>query len=161
MKTCPNCHFENPDESAFCSNCGAPMNGQPAYQPPCQPMPKPWDHTEDYEEEDILSHRLLALSCYVLGIPGILIALLAGKESQYLQFHIQEALKFSIVDVILGFLGILLCWTFVVPIAAGVLLAILLISRAIAIVDVCRNKVMEPFLIRSLKFLSAEPTANA
>lgn len=151
MKTCPNCGTENNDNSAFCSNCGAPMNGQPAYQPPVKPSP--WDHTAEFDEKDISENKIFALSCYALSVPGILIALLASPKSPYTAFHVREALKFVILNVVLGLVAGLLAWTVLAPIAAGILAVILLVVRAISFVDVCRGKALEPWLIRHLSFL--------
>ncbi len=151
MKNCPNCNAENEDNSAFCCNCGAPMNGQPAYCPPVKP--NPWDHTADYDADDIADTKLFAMCCYLLSVPGILVALLARPKSRYLEYHIRLSLKFMILNIILGLIMGLLAWTVVVPIAGAVCMAILLVLRAIVFVDVCRGKAADPWLIRSIPFL--------
>ena len=153
MKTCPNCHAENPDESGFCASCGAPMNGQPAYQPYAEPTVSPFDHTRDYEPEDISENKILAMASYLLGLPGILLALLAARDSKYNLFHVHQALKITVLEVLMVLFCGVLCWTIVVPVVCGILLLILLVLRVIAFIQVCQGKVMEVWLIRKLKFL--------
>ena len=154
MKNCPNCHAENPDEAGFCASCGAPMNGQPAYQPYTEPAISPFDHTKDYEAEDIAKNKVLAMCSYLLSLPGVLLALLAGRDSQYNLFHVRQALKITVLEVLMGLFSALLCWTIVVPVVCGILLVILLVLRIIAFVTVCQGKATEVWLIRSLKFLN-------
>ena len=153
MKNCPNCNFENPDESSFCTNCGAPLNGQPAYQPQYEPAPNPYDHTDDIEEADIRSNKLFAMCCYLLGPVGVIIGLLAARDSRFLRFHIRQSLGFVILNVILSLVMGLLVWTILVPIAGGVLMAILLVVRAAAFVDAARGKAVDAWLLRSFSFL--------
>ena len=153
MKTCPNCHAELDDSNAFCSNCGAPLNGQPQYQPPMEPIINPYDHTEDYEETDIQANRLYAMLCYLLGPVGVIIALLAGSGSAYLKFQMRNALRFIVLEAVTLVLTLVLCWTFVVPILGGIGMALILVAKVIAFVEVCRSKVMDPWLIRSISFL--------
>lgn len=154
MKTCPNCHFESPDEAAFCPKCGAPMDGQPAYQPEFVPKVNPYDHTKDFEAQDIADGKLYALSCYLLSVAGILIALIGAKDSPYVRFHLRNSLKIILCNAALALVSALLCWTIVVPIAGAVFMAILFVVRLVAVVDVCKNQAIEPWLIRSLKFLN-------
>ena len=154
MRNCPNCNFENPEESAFCSRCGAPMNGQPAYQPQYQPIPSPWDHTKDYDEQDIHENKLYAMSCYLLSVVGILISLFAAPDSAYVKFHIHQAMKLTILEMLVGLLSAILCFTVIVPIAGAVLELILVIVQLVAFADVCRNKAVEPWLARNMKFLN-------
>ena len=153
MKNCPNCHAENPDEAGFCASCGAPMNGQPAYQPYVEPTVSPFDHTKDYEPEDISQNKVLAMASYLLGLPGILLALLAARDSKYNLFQVHQALKIAVLEVLMGLFTVVLCWTVVVPAVCGILLLLLLIIRIIAFIQVCQGKVMEVWLIRKLKFL--------
>ena len=63
------------------------------------------------------------------------------------------------ITLILLLLVILLCaaalfFTIIVPIAAGVCMAILEVIRIIAFFQVCGNKAKEPAIIRSLGFLN-------
>ena len=151
MKNCPICNAPNEENAAFCANCGAPLNGQAGYQPPYQVSP--WDHTAEFSPEDISKNKIFAMSCYLLSALGILIALLAGQKSEYSMFHVRQALKFTIVDILLGIVMALLFWTILVPIVGGILMLVLLVVRIIAFFDVCRGRAVEPWLIRSLSFL--------
>ena len=154
MKNCPNCQAENPDEAGFCASCGAPMNGQPAYQPYTEPAISPFDHTKDYDGEDIAQNKVLAMSAYLLGLPGILLALLAARDSKYNLFHVHQALKITVLEVLMLLFTGVLCWTFVVPAVCGILLIVLVVLRILAFITVCQGKAIEIWLIRNLKFLN-------
>ncbi len=151
MKNCPNCNAANDDSAAFCSNCNAPLNGQPVYRPSV--TANPWDHTADYDKQDIADTKIFALCCYLLSVPGILISLLARPKSRYLEYHIRLSLKFMLLNVALGLVMGALAWTVVVPIAGAILMAVLLVLRVIAIIDVCQGKAVDPWLIRNIPFL--------
>ena len=164
MKICPTCGGQNGDENRFCTFCGttlpeAPMpaapNAFPAYyQPAAAAAVDSFDHTNEFEEADIRSNKLYAMIMYLLGLVGIVIALLGAKESAYVQFHVKQNLKFCIVEMLLGFCAAFLIFTFIVPIAAGVCITILEVIRIIAFFQVCGNKAKEPAIIRSLGFLN-------
>ncbi|MEE3474361.1 MAG: hypothetical protein VZQ79_03370, partial [Ruminococcus sp.] len=85
----------------------------------------------------------------------IIIALLAksSDNSAYLRFHIKQMLSILITQVLIGFATGVLCWTCIVPIAGGGLLAFLYIVQIICFINVCRNKSIEPLLVRKLGFL--------
>ena len=152
MRNCPNCNFPNPDESAFCTNCGAPLNGQPAYQPTF--VPNPYDHTGDFDEKDIKDNKLFAMCGYLFSVGGILLALLAAKDSPYTMFHVRQALKFAVLNLLITLAMGVLAFTFVVPAAGIVLLVMLLVVRFVAFVNVCKGKAIEPWLVRSMSFLN-------
>ena len=84
----------------------------------------------------------------------IAIALLGAKESPYVQFHLKQNLKFCIVELLLSLCAAVLFFTFIVPIAAGICMAILEVIRVIAFFQVCGNKAKEPAIIRGLGFLN-------
>lgn len=158
MKTCPNCHAQMDDQVAFCSQCGAKMDGSAGNVKPQQPVPQaprvdPYDHTAEFQEKDIADHKLFALAAYVMGVFGVIVALLAGRNSEYLMFHVKQAIKFTIVSAALTIVIATLFWTVIVPIAGGVALAALLVIRIITIVQVCMGKAKEPCFLRDLKFL--------
>ena len=152
MKNCPNCQAPLEDNAEFCSNCGAPLNGQPAYQA-AVPYVDPWDHTGDYDAKDISDNKIFAMTSYLLSVLGIVIALLAAQKSEYVMFHVRQALRFTIVELLVGLASLLLCWTVIAPFAGFVMMIILLVARIMAFVDVCKGKVRDPWLIRSLTFL--------
>ena len=162
MKICPNCGGQNGDENRFCTLCGTQLpvvaqpapNAFPTYYQPAAPAPDPFDHTNEFEEADIHGNKLYAMVMYLLGIIGIAIALLGAKESPYVQFHLKQNLKFCIVELLLSLCAAVLFFTFIVPIAAGICMAILEVIRVIAFFQVCGNKAKEPAIIRGLGFLN-------
>lgn len=160
MKTCPNCHAQMDDKVTFCSQCGAKMDGaaSTANANPQQPQQKvpfvdPYDHTAEFQAKDIADNKLFALVAYVMGTLGIIMAMLVNRNSEYLMFHVKQAVKFTLVSVALGLVTAVLFWTVIIPILSGIALAGLLVIRIISIVQVCMGKAKEPFLIRNLKFL--------
>lgn len=168
MKVCPICHSQNGDDSYYCTMCGnrlpddiQPMPYQPqaqqtSYQMPYQqpiPVYNPYDHTAEFEAQDVAKNKLYAMVMYLLSVVGILIALLGAKDSAYVQFHLRQSLKFVIVETLLGLLAGLLFFTIIVPIAAGVALAVVEVIRFITFFQVCGGKAKEPAIIRSLGFL--------
>ena len=162
MKICHCCTAQLEDDALFCRNCGAPQNDEsklpvqspPAYQPPAQPKKDPFDHTEEFDPADIASGKLWAMCVYLLDIAGIFLVLLGAKESPYAMFHLRQGLKFTVVEMLLGIAAALLFWTFLVPIAAGVALAALLVIKAICFIQVCQGKAKDAVIIRGLKFLN-------
>lgn len=90
---------------------------------------------------------------YLMGVIGIIYALLAGKDSKYVAFHVRQALKFEVVTILLGIVMALLCWTIIVPIVGGVCMAIVLVLKVICFFQICSGKAKEPAIIRSLGFL--------
>ena len=156
MKNCPVCNAQLNDEAAFCTQCGTPLRDgqgpeaqaapqsegnpapgaapQAAYQPPQQnpaqaaPYVDPYDHTKEFSAQDISDNKVFAMLMYLTGWIGIIIALLASKESRYVAFHLRQALKIEVVGI-------------------------LLVLRIISFFQICGGKAKEPAIIRSLGFL--------
>lgn len=112
-----------------------------------------YDHTDQFDPEDISENKVTAMAAYLLGPLGVIIALLAGQDSPYAAFHMRQGLKFVVVEALLTVISLLLCWTLIVPAVASVLALILGVVKIIAFVSVCKGRAVEPAIIRSLKFL--------
>lgn len=181
MKICPKCQNQMDDSAVFCTACGAQYvspepqntanqephqpnntnnaNNNGAVPPPVQPYAQPYvpydpfDHTAEFDKKDIADNKLYAMLIYLLGSTGIIIALLAAKDSPYVKFHLKQGIKFLIVTMILSLIMVVLFWTFIVPIIGGVLIMALTVMQVICFCQVCSGKAKEPALIRSLKFL--------
>lgn len=125
---------------------------QPSYAPPA-PVYDPYDHTREFDAADISNNKVFAMSIYLLGLFGIIVALIASHDSPYVAFHVRQGLKFEIVEVILAVITTVLCWTVIVPIAAAVALVILFVLRVIMFISICKGQAKEPGIIRSLGFL--------
>lgn len=165
MKSCPNCHSQARDDATFCPVCGTmfdtiptlPTHPEPVYTPPtAQPAPAfdAHDHTSEFDAADITENKLPSMLVYLLGVLGMVIALLYPNVSPYRKFHIRQAMKFTVCEILLGLVAAVLCWTFVVPFGAGIALTVLTVIKAITFVQVCRGKAKDPAIIRSLKFLN-------
>ncbi len=90
---------------------------------------------------------------YIMGTIGIIIALLAGTKSAYTAFHVRQALKFVVVNIIFAVLALVFCWTVIVPIACGVMYLVLFVIKIICFFQICGGKAKEPAIIRDLGFL--------
>ena len=156
MKYCPKCGAQMEDNALFCPNCGnnAQPNGSPNQAPVyAAPEPDPFDHTGEFDAKDISENKVLCMLVYLMGAIGIIYALLAGKDSKYVAFHVRQALKFEVITILLGIVMALLFWTIIVPIVGGVCLAIVLVLKVICFFQICSGKAKEPAIIRSLGFL--------
>lgn len=157
MKICPNCGAQLADTAMFCGNCGTTVGaptggGAPVYAPPA-PMYDPYDHTSEFEAKDISENKIIAMLVYLMGWLGILIALLAAPTSKYAAFHLRQALKFTVVEILMGLITAFTFWTIIVPIVAGVMYVVLFVIKIIAFFQICSGKAKEPAIIRSLGFL--------
>ena len=112
-----------------------------------------WDHTDEFKAEDISRNKVTAMAAYMLGAIGVVIAVLAGKDSPYADVHMRQGLKIAIVEAVLAVISVLLCWTLIVPGAAAVCMVILMVVRLICFVSVCKGRAVEPPILRSFGFL--------
>lgn len=126
---------------------------QPVQQYPVQPAYNPADHTADFAPEDISNNKVTAMAAYMLGMLGIIIALLAAPESKYAGFHSRQALKLEIVTTLLAIVSVILCWTFIIPILGGLAMAAVFVIRIICFFQVCGGKAKDAPLIGMLPFL--------
>ena len=171
MIKCPNCKNEVTKEAVFCPVCGNALNTIPGYDPdfhperkadpvpsypvytPIQSIPDPFDHTGEFEQEDILENKLVAMLVYLLDFVGIIIALLMGTHSSYIHFHIRQSMKYTVLEILVVLASLVLCWTFIVPIAGAVALVALSVIKFLSFIQVCKGEAKEPAIIRSIGFL--------
>lgn len=124
-------------------------NGMPYGQPYVDPK----DHTGEFDPKDISDHKVMAMLPYLMGTVGIIIALLASRESPYTYFHVRQALKITVVTTILGIIAGVLFFTLIIPIAAAVCVIILLVVRIICFFQICSGKAKEAPIVSSFGFL--------
>lgn len=169
MKNCPNCHNQAKDEALFCPVCGTMLDAitQPDadyFRPESAPVPAPMtmpviptkndhDHTADFSTHDIQENKLPSMAAYLLDFIGIIIALLMAGSSEYAQFHIRQSLKFTIAEILVWLLSIVLFWTVIVPAAGCIALIILMIAKLICFTDVCKGQAKDAPILRYLRFL--------
>ena len=150
MKICPKCNAQCEDNAGFCTTCGYSFNGAaPGYAPQVDP----YDHTAKFDPKDISDNKVIAMLVYLMGAIGIIIALLASSNSPYVGFHLRQALKFIVVETLLGLVAVLLVWTVIAPIAAAIMSIILFVIKIICFFQICEGKAKEPAIIRELNFL--------
>lgn len=154
MKTCPNCGMNLDDNMAFCTSCGFNFEAQaPAGQYTPQPVADPLDHTAEFDPKDISENKVVAMLLYLAGWIGIIIALLMSNNSPYVAFHLRQALKIQVCSMLLSIIAVVLCWTFIVPAAAGVCFIILFVLKIIMFVNICKGTAKECPIICNLGFL--------
>ena len=149
MKFCPKCGAQCEDNVVFCPSCGSSLD--PAKAPAA--AVDPFDHTAEFDPKDISDNKVIAMLCYLLGPIGIIIALLAASKSDYAAFHVRQALKMTVVNILLVIVALLLAITIIVPIAAVVCMCIISVLEIIAFFQICCGKAKEPAIIRNLSFL--------
>ncbi len=155
MKICPKCNVQLDDGAVFCHHCGQKQDGFDFAQqnPGYYAAPNPYDHTSEFSAKDISDNKVVSMLVYLAGFIGIIIALLAANASPYAGFHVRQALKFTVIETLTAIVTALLCWTFIVPIAAGIFFLVLFVIKIIAFFQICQGKAIEPALIRSFGFL--------
>lgn len=185
MKICENCGAQLSDDAAFCTQCGKAMftqqytpnqsdnsqynsQGSQQYNQYGQYnqeqrgqyqqqyyRPNPYDHTAEFDQEDIHKNKIYAMLVYLCGLLGIIVALLASgrEESKYISFHIRQGIKLIIVEAILAVITIILSWTVVFLVAGIICICICLVLDIIAFIWVCMGKAKEVPIIRAFPFL--------
>lgn len=158
----PNAQQGNPNPQMNGMPQGNPnpqMGGMPYGNPnpqmgmPQQPYYDPKDHTGEFDAKDISDNKVMAMMPYLMGTIGIIIALLASRDSAYTAFHVRQALKITVVTALVGIITAILCWTVIVPIAGGICFIILFVIRIICFFQICTGKAKEPAIISSFGFL--------
>ena len=148
MKFCPNCGTQLEGGAVSCPSCGAVF---------AKPAPityvDPTDHTREFDVGDISENKVYAMLPYVLGIVGVIIALIARNGSEYSAFHVRQYLKLAICEALVGIIAAVLAITVIVPIAAAICVIILLVVRIICFFQVCKGEAKEPAIVKNLGFL--------
>lgn len=145
MKFCPKCGAQLDDNAVFCSSCGANFGtGAQA---------DVFDHTSEFDAKDVSENKVYAMVLYLMGILGIIIALLASKDSPYLKFHIRQVVKLQVVSILSAIVIALLVWTIIVPIVGGIWVVVIAVVQIICFFRVCMGKSVEPPIVRSIGFL--------
>ena len=173
MITCPKCGTRLEDGTAFCTNCGTPIDApaptpasgsasqNAAYQAPpqgeySQPQYQsqyvyydPADHTAEFDAADVADNKIFAAGAYLFGFLGIIVALLV-KDSKYLKFHIKWALRLSIAEILALIPAIIpiLGW-----IVTCVLCIILFVVEIMAIVWAFQGKSKDLPILKGIRFL--------
>jgi uncharacterized membrane protein len=151
MAFCNKCGAQIEDGATFCPACGAPQN---AAQAAPAPVADPSDHTAEYDPADISANKVKAMLCYLLGVGGVILAALTGTKSDYVDFHVREVLKITVLELLVCFAVAILCWTIIVPFAGFVCLAILYVVRIIGFFKVCKGQAKELPIVKAFKFLT-------
>ena len=191
MITCPKCGNQLPDGAAFCNVCGTPIaqaapqgmpQGMPQGVPGQQPMYQqpvmaydPWDHTGEFDRQDVSDNKVFAMMPYLFGWLGIIVVMLAAQKSAYSEFHVRQYLKLLITsglcDIVggilvgLGFMisgailagggsfgaAITIPMIFMFPL--GVVSIIIFVLRLIGFFGVCSGKAKEIPIVRGFGFL--------
>ena len=159
MKVCTKCGASLEDTAAFCNVCGQPM-GAAAPAPGVAPAPvyaapafDPYNHTHEFDAKDVSENKVIAMLVYLMGIFGVIIALLASSTSPYAAFHVRQSLKFTVIETLTGLITILLAWTIIVPIAAGVFMIVLFVCKIICFFSICKGQAKEAPVICKFGFL--------
>lgn len=155
MKFCTNCGAQLDDQSTFCPNCGANLNlHQGSVVPNYAPQYfDPYDHTLEFDPNDVSANKIFAMLPYLMSVIGIIIALLGAAGSPYVNFHVRQALKFTVLEVLVGIATALLFWTVIVPLAAAVFMLVLVVIQIMMFFSICKGQAKEPAIIRSIGFL--------
>lgn len=151
MKFCPNCGSPLEEGAVTCPNCGDPLtlHAEPAPAPYVDPM----DHTGEFDPADISENKVIAMLPYILGVAGLIIALLARSDSLYAKFHVRQYLKICVCEAIVAICSAVLFWTVLVPLAGCICVVILLVIRIICFFQICKGMAKEPAIVGKLGFL--------
>lgn len=166
MKICPNCQTNLDDNTDYCVNCGLDLRGVPGnngnqfdqqqqqyYQQQYQQAVPEYDHTAEFDAGDVAENKIFAMFAHLSGFFGIIVALLACRNSGFVKFHIKQSLKIEVATILVTIISLLLCWTFIVPIAGLVFLGIFFVLKIILFFQAGAGVAKEPAILRGIKFL--------
>lgn len=159
MSFCPNCGTNLPDNATFCINCGNPVSSAPiggyTNVPTYTPVAvDPYDHTAEFDPKDISDNKVVCMLIYLAGYVGILVALLLAGTSPYVGFHLRQALKIEVANMLLTVIAIVGAVLLFIPsIVAGCLMLALLVVKFICFFQICGGKAKEAPIVRGLGFM--------
>jgi len=155
MKFCPKCNTIVEDGTPFCVTCGTKIDeNNAAIEYDTSEEQVNFDHTPEFEADDISENKVIAMIIYLCPIAGILIALFYQNKSPYVAFHLKQALKIFVIELLVSIVAILL-WFFVLPVIAAMLIyCALYILRIVLFFNVCKNQAKEVPIIRNFKFMN-------
>lgn len=119
-----------------------------------KPEKNTWDKTELFSAEEVKEYRLTAVLIYLLGIFGIILALVTDRNSPYLKFHIAEELKITVVTAALAIFSVLLAFTFIVPVLCTAGIAACCVINLISACKTLNGKSENAVIIRNLTILN-------
>lgn len=90
MAFCKNCGFEIVDGANNCTNCGTPVDKEPAV--PVAPVVEPANDSEDAQKNKAMG--ILSYIGFLVFIP-----LFGAKDSKFAQFHAKQGLTLFILEV--------------------------------------------------------------
>lgn len=174
MIICSKCGTQMNDGTAFCKNCGTPV-GQPqmvqpqmgmnqgAYQPQ-QPAFDPYNHTAEFSAKDISDNKVMAMLPYLFSWIGVVLVLLASKESPYASFHVKQYLKVLVTQAVMSLISIACIVVMIIPVlgwiigglglvAIAIMNIILFVVTIIGFFGVCKGTAKELPIVKGLKFL--------
>ena len=131
-------------------NQGAAYGG---YQQQYYAPVNPYDHTREFTAKDVSDNKVIAMFMYLTSIIGVIVALLAAPDSPYLKFHVRQALKFTVVNTLAVLVGAVLFFTLIIPVIAGIFVAVMWVCKIIMFFSICTGKSVEPYIIRHIGFL--------
>lgn len=115
------------------------------------------DYSSQFNPKDISENKVTAMTAYLLGPIGIIIALLAARDSAYTAFHVRQALKITVCSIVLEIIAAILALFGMIPLVGIIFKLVLviicavwlgvLILRLVAIAQVCDGEAKEPAII--------------
>lgn len=144
MKFCSKCGTQCEDNANVCQNCGTAFVAAPVA------AVDPSDHTAEFDPKDISDNKVIAMLPYLMGVIGLIVAILLANTSKYVQFHVRTVLKFTVVEALLVFVNII---PILGQIAWAVCTIICVVLRIIAFFQICNGKAKDPAIIGGLGFL--------
>ncbi len=103
MTYCPNCGSTNPENAAFCANCGKQLNDSSTAPQPVRAS----EYTTSAASAGALDENIAGMLAYFTFIPAIIFLLVEPyRRNRFVRFHCLQciflAIAFALIDVILS-----------------------------------------------------------